>query len=1221
MGRGRDGVALMPSDLDDELRRSPDMRSDDPDSWRPPVYPGDDAGSDTGSGDAGGDDDPNRSPDMRNDDPDTWSPGPTYPGDEEADLPEDDGRAPIATPGGSSGSDDGSGDGTREDSAGDSGGDTPFGGSSGPAPTPGSSSSPAPGSSDSTDDSSSDFSDVIRAQQEGGQVTAGGSTYETPEQTPAPTPTRDEEESRRRRRRQVRDSDIQQRVTVAGEEWLILSSGEQVLASEVDVTHETVSPDEIDATLEAPEESSGRETVTDWDPDDQPQTVVESAAEGAIDAGQGAVETGQQAAEGAVDTGRDAVDAAAETGQQAVDAAADAGQDAVDAGQEAADQAVRDATDGAVGVSDDFTSTEDSGGVANTVQSGVDAAQSEADERLRDATGGELGVSDDWTSTEDTRSESELYIEGVYEGEQSTIGETPEKVTQNPWEQDSPTDTGPAPTNDWSTPTTEPAEPGSGPSGQGVEAEDEGAARAEREFLSNNQGLTEDDVRVSRGEDDQFLVHYAGERSREAALEELRNEVDMDVDRGDVVYRNGQWQTSDSFQDRVRGRARSEYAEAAEADLEDQIAEQRAEQLAGSADDWSADLERGRDFTISVSDGEFSASLTDSFMDRERRNLAEAQLEREHGVDLADRDFTMGAGGSVSLSASGREKVSAAETEQFGDWAVGYGDTTVEESLQGASEAYSSTVEDVTSSPLAPTGGAIAAGLYAMGREDAAATVSGAGADFAQGAAEMGNVASLGLGVKEAGETVGAGAQATVEGEGAEFGTDLASAGVEAGAAGVEYARENPLETAGLAAGSLAGGTGLMRAGAAVGPRAGLATRAAVQPGEEALGYGGAAVTRRVAGQGAADRLFPNNEPLLFSEEAAISAGSRAWDYGTDVASRTSVRSRPGLGLGGFEIEVEPRDTTTIRGEDLESDNMSGPGRTPSQIERERQRRESERRREQAEAVEAAREYSAPSGPGGDYTATRGPTPDDYQSPSVSWRGLDTELSPRESQLAAQYERQKPDQDLREQAEQRPDQGLTLGFRGSETSVAPTRLEGDSGVASADADLTGLGTSPVEMTAVDADATAETGWESELTTEARLEAETGTETTPGEYRYEPGRAETEFRLGFESRGEGGSEIESEREPDREPGFSGPEVGARGSGGASAQAEDQRSVGWLGETFAGFAGVETGDVSQAELEAQGDVAFGEYTAESWEQSEEFGETLSMFGLDGEESGWV
>lgn len=110
-----------------------------------------------------------------------------------------------------------------------------------------------------------------------------------------------------------------------------------------------------------------------------------------------------------------------------------------------------------------------------------------------------------------------------------------------------------------------------------------------------------------------------------------------------------------------------------------------------------------------------------------------------------------------------------------------------------------------------------------------------------------------------------------------------------------EYAAENPVRTAGQLGGSVL----VMGGAAAASSRAGLATRAAIQPGEEALGYGGSAAFRgaasaaetagdvvpgragsAVAGTGsglrrAGQTLFPNNEPLLISEEAGLAAIGR----------------------------------------------------------------------------------------------------------------------------------------------------------------------------------------------------------------------------------------------------------------------------------------------------------------------------------------------------------
>lgn len=108
----------------------------------------------------------------------------------------------------------------------------------------------------------------------------------------------------------------------------------------------------------------------------------------------------------------------------------------------------------------------------------------------------------------------------------------------------------------------------------------------------------------------------------------------------------------------------------------------------------------------------------------------------------------------------------------------------------------------------------------------------------------------------------------------------------------------SPEGRAGLA-GSLVGSAVIMGGAGAISSRAGTASRFAIQPGEEMLGYGGYGVTRRVASRSAAERLFPHREPLIFSEEAAI----RGLAYGAGKARSGVSRVRTAAG----RAEVEPR--------------------------------------------------------------------------------------------------------------------------------------------------------------------------------------------------------------------------------------------------------------------------------------------------------------------------
>jgi len=105
-------------------------------------------------------------------------------------------------------------------------------------------------------------------------------------------------------------------------------------------------------------------------------------------------------------------------------------------------------------------------------------------------------------------------------------------------------------------------------------------------------------------------------------------------------------------------------------------------------------------------------------------------------------------------------------------------------------------------------------------------------------------------------------------------------------------------------AGSLALSGGLFGAASRIGPRAGGVTRAAIQPGEELIGQVGGRTTRAVAGERAAERLFPQNEPVFLSEETVLRGVERGVQAGVDLADRTTVRGF-GAGFPALEVETE----------------------------------------------------------------------------------------------------------------------------------------------------------------------------------------------------------------------------------------------------------------------------------------------------------------------------
>ena len=105
------------------------------------------------------------------------------------------------------------------------------------------------------------------------------------------------------------------------------------------------------------------------------------------------------------------------------------------------------------------------------------------------------------------------------------------------------------------------------------------------------------------------------------------------------------------------------------------------------------------------------------------------------------------------------------------------------------------------------------------------------------------------------------------------------------------------IETAAFSAGALVGSgaaiTGLSR----VAPRAGRAAAFGIQPGEELIGVAGARSLRAAGRPGAAERLFPGEEPLILSEEAAIRGARRA--------GRGAVRAGRRVREAGRGVDVD----------------------------------------------------------------------------------------------------------------------------------------------------------------------------------------------------------------------------------------------------------------------------------------------------------------------------
>lgn len=202
---------------------------------------------------------------------------------------------------------------------------------------------------------------------------------------------------------------------------------------------------------------------------------------------------------------------------------------------------------------------------------------------------------------------------------------------------------------------------------------------------------------------------------------------------------------------------------------------------------------------------------------------------------------------------------------------------------------------------------------------------------------------------------------------------------IAAGAFSEQAAREVATQTARepvMTAGMLLGTGGVFAAARAVGPRASLATRAALQPGEELVGRGGAAAFNRggsaisragaaapgISGaaldrlsggtQRAGDVLFPRGEPLFASEEAAMMVAQRARQGAGEAAGRVRQAELPDLERPSLpQSPIRRRRVLTPEGLqtefEIDTPSIPGAGRVRSGFRSARERIELARRRRQ----------------------------------------------------------------------------------------------------------------------------------------------------------------------------------------------------------------------------------------------------------------------------------
>ena len=277
--------------------------------------------------------------------------------------------------------------------------------------------------------------------------------------------------------------------------------------------------------------------------------------------------------------------------------------------------------------------------------------------------------------------------------------------------------------------------------------------------------------------------------------------------------------------------------------------------------------------------------------------------------------------------------------------AAGQAVDRVSETVESASARFSEEVSEFAERPVRQNvREAIGTGAPIETRvrtEEEQALVRGTGEIFNVPGTALGLAGAAGFLGARAGEVAagrpGEAAEAVQESPLFQLGTDVAEftgERVEEVRAGeteraIEETREvvtSPafIETAAFGAGALVGSgaaiTGLSR----VAPRAGRAAAFGIQPGEELIGVAGARSLRAAGRPGAAERLFPGEEPLILSEEAAIRGARRAGRGALQAGQRVREAGRRvdvdfpvGAGVPAPRIRFEGR-TEPELGRDVE---------------------------------------------------------------------------------------------------------------------------------------------------------------------------------------------------------------------------------------------------------------------------------------------------------------
>jgi hypothetical protein len=413
---------------------------------------------------------------------------------------------------------------------------------------------------------------------------------------------------------------------------------------------------------------------------------------------------------------------------------------------------------------------------------------------------------------------------------------------------------------------------------QGVEVSDsvvgDQAADFEDRILNQYPGLNEDDVAIRR-DGDQLVAEFTP---------------------------SGRDKIQDRLERSARGAARAVESDPGFQAAQEREAQNRQEQFVQSIRGKARAVEEDtgeNPMDVSVnSPRQQNSPVNPQTAEKIQREEFEQRLEREY----PDREFT------IRRTEDGFEAVPQEQEEQFGDfdWSFGFGgpEDEVERSLEDASETITETSRDVgeflfQKSVSGESAGAAAlrlAGADNRARQyDDAVRSLGRGV-IGDGGGAIADVPGLLEKGMEAVEYVGYFGSRAAAGEGADASTQTFNRAKKLASVAQEEAAENPFRTTGALIGALVSSYGVLKTARTVGPRTSTAARYAIQPGEEIAGTIGYRTVKAARGTKAAQRTFPNKEPLIFSEEAALRAGSKVSSRlrDVDVSPGRRVRSAAG---------------------------------------------------------------------------------------------------------------------------------------------------------------------------------------------------------------------------------------------------------------------------------------------------------------------------------------